>query len=658
MRIEAYQLAKEYGFRVFPVIAGSKRPAVEGWQGEATANGVEIFEKWSDRAGSNFGIVCGEFVVIDADAHKGGLESLAELGALPRTFTVRTAGGGLHLFFRSPEGARFANSVEKLAPGLDVRGAGGYVVGPGSVIEGRVYRVEDAAPVAPLPPSLAERLRAAPTKAAEPGAVVGALDTPAAIEAARAWLLEAPPAVEGEGGDARTYATACRVLDFGVSPETAADLMAEEWNERCSPPWDLEDLERKVSHAAKYRQDPIGRDNPDFGFVDLEPLPTPPRVGFAAKVRKFDLTREKVLALPPRPWLAKRRLMRGKVTVLVAPGGSGKSLLSMQWAAALALGKLEFTGLDRGIEPGPFNVLLVNNEDEDAELDLRAGAIFEHFGLDYAEAQKRLHTYSGAQELFKIAVRHGRHGKLEQTQDFQDLVAFVVENDIACVFLDPLVSLHEAEENSNSEMDGVLRLLTKLAAVTHCAICLSHHTSKPNAASAENFAGNANAGRGASSIRDAARVQLTLFGMSEKDGERFGIVEKDRHLYVRLDDAKANLYLADGNAQWFKKVSVINEGNHESMGVLAPVRLEDRHARRVEILPDLIAEHVPAGGTAKVSELAKLIAENPLYSTETRPARHKLILGVFAGGSVETSLGDTLRLVSTSGSDEGVIARS
>lgn len=567
MKREAYIMTGR-GLAVFPVRPDDKRPAVDGWQEKATSDWEEVFARWpSDEI--NVGVKCGDgLVVIDADKAKGGLEALASLGPLPRTFTVRTGGGGLHLYFQAAPGSRFANSVSKLAAGVDVRADGGYVVGPGSIVAGNTYRIEDDAPIAPLPDHVAERLRQARERVTEPGSHVGVLDTPAAIEVARAWLLEAPPAIEGEGGDARTYATACRVLDFGVSPETAAELMAEEWNERCSPPWDLEDLERKVSHAVKYRQDPIGRDNPDFHFVDIEPLPRP---GFASKVRKFDLTPEKVLTLPPRPWLAKKRLMRGKVTVIVAPGGSGKSLLTLQWASALALGKGDFCSLD--IVGGPCGVLLVNNEDEDAELDLRSAAIFEYFGLDYLEARKRLDIYSGVQETFKIALRAQRGGKLVPSPEFDELVTYVVERNISCVIFDPLVSLHEADENSNSEMDSVMRLLTRLAAATHCAVAVIHHTNKPPAASTESYAGNGNVGRGASAVRDASRVQLTLFGMSKDDAERFGIPEKERRYYVRLDDAKENLYLG-GDADWFKKVSVPIGTGAESMGVLVPVTLK------------------------------------------------------------------------------------
>ena len=40
-----------------------------------------------------------------------------------------------HLYFQAPHGAAIRNSAGKLAPGVDVRAAGGYVIAAGSVLE-------------------------------------------------------------------------------------------------------------------------------------------------------------------------------------------------------------------------------------------------------------------------------------------------------------------------------------------------------------------------------------------------------------------------------------------------------------------------------------------------------------------------------------------
>jgi hypothetical protein len=71
-----------------------------------------------------------------------------------------TTSRGRHLYFQFPHGAQIRNSASKLAKGLDVRGAGGYVIVPPSIHpSGHRYTwVEEDAPVALAPAWLLEIL--------------------------------------------------------------------------------------------------------------------------------------------------------------------------------------------------------------------------------------------------------------------------------------------------------------------------------------------------------------------------------------------------------------------------------------------------------------------------------------------------------------------
>lgn len=70
-------------------------------------------------------------------------------------------------------------------------------------------------------------------------------------ERIRAYMRSVPPAIEGQGGDAATFAAACKlVLGWGLSPEKAAPYFAE-WNSTCEPPWDDRRLFRKLTEADK-----------------------------------------------------------------------------------------------------------------------------------------------------------------------------------------------------------------------------------------------------------------------------------------------------------------------------------------------------------------------------------------------------------------------
>jgi predicted P-loop ATPase len=64
-------------------------------------------------------------------------------------------------------------------------------------------------------------------------------------------LAALPPAIEGDNGDHHTFRAACLGRDFSLSRGIFLPLLLE-WNDRCSPPWDVEDLKEKVRRAYRY----------------------------------------------------------------------------------------------------------------------------------------------------------------------------------------------------------------------------------------------------------------------------------------------------------------------------------------------------------------------------------------------------------------------
>lgn len=156
----------------FPVVCGGKVPATGGDWGAAARPGREHALRLL-RQGSNIGIACGPsgLAVIDLDV-KPGVNGAAEFEVLcQRTGMeypewaplVTTPSGGCHLYFLNP-GGKVRNSAGLLGPGIDVRGAGGYVVGPGSSTAAGRYDLQDRplwerGLLAPFPEELIPLLR-------------------------------------------------------------------------------------------------------------------------------------------------------------------------------------------------------------------------------------------------------------------------------------------------------------------------------------------------------------------------------------------------------------------------------------------------------------------------------------------------------------------
>lgn len=122
---------------VFRLANNSKKPPAKyKWADEATTDPDE------DLTANNYGVAMGGGVfVLDVDTKKGdGFDELEDLErvhgnghTLPPTLTVFTPSGGAHYYFAyDPEAHDVRNNQGKLGDNLDIRGDGGYVVGPWS----------------------------------------------------------------------------------------------------------------------------------------------------------------------------------------------------------------------------------------------------------------------------------------------------------------------------------------------------------------------------------------------------------------------------------------------------------------------------------------------------------------------------------------------
>ena len=164
------------GWAVFPLAPGTKRPAIKAWEHRATTDPERIKSCWHAGAGLGIGIATGpsRLVVLDLDPAgpgapdgAGGLAALAAARGvqLAPTFTVATPRGGAHLYYRTPPGVRLRNTAGTLAPHVDTRADGGYVVAPGTILPNGGYELVDDTDPPELPAWLVQALTARPAAA-------------------------------------------------------------------------------------------------------------------------------------------------------------------------------------------------------------------------------------------------------------------------------------------------------------------------------------------------------------------------------------------------------------------------------------------------------------------------------------------------------------
>jgi len=248
--------AAEYsrrGWSPIPIKPRSKEPNLRELRPYLTRKATqEELGAWS---WSGVGIVTGPVsgvLVLDVDGPEG--ETELQKHGHPVTPMVRTASGGLHLYFNHPD--HYVRTGIRVAPGLDVKASGGYVVAPPSVgANGRPYEwlvTPEEAELADPPAWLLHLLGRERPKG--PAAPVGERIPPGERNKALASL-----------------AGTMRRRGMGEGEITAALQVTNE--QRCQPPLEVEEVEKIAASVARY--EPV--DNVVSISVNGHGVPLPPR---------------------------------------------------------------------------------------------------------------------------------------------------------------------------------------------------------------------------------------------------------------------------------------------------------------------------------------------------------------------------------------------
>lgn len=491
------------GFAVFPCRAGSKLPATSHGFKDATTDQTATAATWAQMPDANpaaaTGAVSG-IVVVDVDV-KAGVDGLAaiealkaKLGPLPVTAEAITPSGGRHLYFGHP-GEPIPNSAGRLAPGVDVRGDGGYVLLPGASLPNGLYRwakgrsLADVG-LAELPPALAEEMKA-PRPAAQtltPARPVR-LPTRASNLSRRlaSYVAAAEPASEGQRNDtAFRLAGHLHAIEDGFDQRPSESEIVEAmrpWAAACVPPLPEDELARAVRSAMN--NGTPREPKPASAAIGTTPAamesPMPTFVTVGQLVSKFRELREPVI---------EGFLRRGELGNVIAAPKMRKSWLVLALAVCKTVG---LPWLGREMKPG--RVLLIDLELHPETLAKRLRDVLIAFGLSSDALGDRL-----AIETFR--------GRQVDAATFGPYFRDVGTGQFDLVIIDPLYRLIPAEgdENANTQMAAIFTRLIGYAEELNAGVMLVHHASKGS--QSEKSTTDVGAGAGAQSRAADAHIVL------------------------------------------------------------------------------------------------------------------------------------------------------
>jgi hypothetical protein len=269
----------------FPV-SKAKIPLIRGWSDPANCNDSDIIPLPDT---GQYGLLTGyDWVILDLDVRAASGDKPAKDGVAvlreflhakglewPKTWSVRTPSGGLHLYFEV-DPARPLHKHCPILPGVDFLALGAYARAGEGYHTTQEYGEHDPLPV----PDWLYDLVAVKEEAVRARASVDTAATPLAMDdpkrperigRATQYLLETDPCVSGQGGDERLWEVCLRLTrSYELDDTICMTLLDAFFNPRCQPPWAFDVLLRKLQEAREKGTCPIGTCSA-AGFLKVPP---------------------------------------------------------------------------------------------------------------------------------------------------------------------------------------------------------------------------------------------------------------------------------------------------------------------------------------------------------------------------------------------------
>jgi hypothetical protein len=435
----------DQGYPVFPCAPGRKTPLTEHGLLDATTDVEQIEAWWSQSPGANLGLRTDGLVVIDVDGADNPWlqdqpERLAQLASAPTSLTPH---GGRQHMFRQPDGRHWRNTTGQLAPCVDTRANGGYVVVAPSVVAGVAYRWLDGLDL-PAPEKLDR----------PPDWLVALLDRMVPRDAATSTAPASETAIPAGQRNATLARLAGAMRRVGMSQTEILAALVRVNIERCHPPLHQREVERVAASIARYAPDAVSVALVEDHFVQ----------DFGADEAGRPLRVRELLQQCPllRPPVIHGLLRRGETMNLIAPPKAGKSWLVLALAMAVATGRpwLEQFGTVAG------SVLILDNELHRETLAHRIPQVAAALGV-------------GMDELERLEVQSLR-GRLRDIFAMGPFFEALEAGRYALIILDAFYRFmpRDMDENDNGTMASVYNRIDALADRLGSCFVLIHHTTK------------------------------------------------------------------------------------------------------------------------------------------------------------------------------------
>jgi hypothetical protein len=261
----------------------------------------------------------------------------------------------------------------------------------------------------------------------------------------------------------------------------------------------------------------------------------------------------------PDEYLIGKRLAKAHLSLLVAPGAVGKTILQLLQCVAFVTGR-RLTGEEihkpRDSDKTPRKAWFISNEENISVLRRRLWAICLHHKIDYEkEVRPFLYLNSTVNQETAFQVVELSDKTLMVSPDVEKVKRFAKKAGVDLMNVDPFIStLGGINENDNSAIDFAARQYAHIAASVPMAVELSHHISKSE--DPEAHVRNIFKARGASALANKVKYSYTVAKTNDGTAEKYNLTPDERKRIIRLDMSDKNNYTLGDDTQWFYLHSV------------------------------------------------------------------------------------------------------
>lgn len=403
-----------------------KHPRTPNGLSDATTDLAKIREWWTKWPNANIGVRTGDGIgVVDLDGPVG-IASGRQMGLLSPIKTI--TGNGEQLWYLVPEGKKLVTrQAKKLAPGVDTRGTGGYVLVPPSLHPNGKRYLWAGLPICKdlLPPL--------PTIFIEPKKLLPGLGK----RNEDGWIAEAIKEMQA----GHVHNTLIRVLGkFRQHNFSEADTYALLVPHALEDGKPYEGLRAKI--AEKWASWPA------------------PEISGPSKSESID---DFLQDIKPPEWICEPYIAKKSIAFVAGLPETLKTWLCID----LAVEATRENGMWCGLFPTEqTKVLFIDQERFKGETQRRFNAVLAAKGIQKSDLKGRLFVKSGT------TIR------LNLESSYQAFKEELMELQPGIVIVDSFAAFHTAPENDKAEVQKVLEKVKTLRTEIGCTFVFIHHENK------------------------------------------------------------------------------------------------------------------------------------------------------------------------------------